>query len=97
MTDSPQITVPPGYDLVHNNDGSVMVVRSNEALSRTLAFRVKPSRYVEMLPFIDSFPKGSITMAMHWLLDHPEVKLAMAQRVAETRQPAVPPSPTPSD
>lgn len=96
MTDN--LILPPGHRAETRPDGVIEVVATNEAMTRTLAFRMEPSRFVALMPFFDSFPDGSYAHALRWLLEHPEVKLVMAQRVADSRQHvATGPSPTPSD
>lgn len=92
MNELPNLILAPGMSLVVHPDGRQEVVQSSEPLSKTVSFRVSTSEYVAMLPFFEAFPDARQTTAIRWLLAHPEVRLVMAQRVADSRIPAPSPS-----
>lgn len=50
-------------------------------LTHTLAFRITPSEYLELLPFFETFETQG--EGFRWLLSRPEVQELMARRVAE--------------
>lgn len=79
------LRVPPGFKVVEAPDGTVEVVKGDERLSRTVSFRLTPSEYVELMPFIDTFTNGSVTEAFRWLMADPAVKSAMTRRVQSSR------------
>jgi hypothetical protein len=80
------LVVPEGYIAVER-DGRVIVERSGETLSKTMAFRVTPSTYSELVPFFESFPDGSPTSAFRWLLEHDDVRALMADRIRAQAKP----------
>lgn len=81
---APPLVIPVGYILVER-DGEWVVERSDERLSKTVAFRLTPSEWAELMPFFDSFPSGSVTTAMRWLLSQEEVRVTTARHVALSR------------
>ena len=84
-SDHPDIKVPYGHTIVVGEDGAIEVVATGERLTKTIAFRVTATEQVALLPFFESFPNGSMTTAMRWLLDQPTIKAEMAARVAASR------------
>lgn len=75
-----QIQVPSGFTVIEHDDGSVEVVRTGVKLCQTVAFRVTAQERAAMQPFIDSFPDGSTSEALRWLICHPAVVALMERR-----------------
>lgn len=88
MTEVPNIKIPAGHLLVEQGDGSFEVVASGERLTKTIGFRVTPSEYVDLLPFMETFPNASMAHGLRWLFSDPAVRAVMAARVAAFRSPA---------
>lgn len=88
MSDAPHIKIPPGHVLIEQPDGSFEVIASGEKLTKTIGVRVTPSEFVDLMPFMETFPNASMALGMRWLLAHPTVMAAMAERVAASRSPA---------
>lgn len=84
-SDHPDIKVPYGHTILVGEDGAIEVVATGERLTKTIAFRVTVTEFVALMPFFESFPNGSMTTAMRWLLDQPAIKAEMAARVAASR------------
>jgi len=85
MSTVPPVIVPAGFRLQEAPGGKFEIVRIDERLSETVAFRLTPSERVTLRPFIDSFASGSIGEALRWLVTHPEVRAVMASRVEASR------------
>lgn len=85
MSDNAPIIVPAGMEIITHPDGTLEVVASTEIRSKTIAFRLTPTELVNLQPFLDTFPEGSATQAMRWLLAEPGVRALMVVRVASTR------------
>lgn len=88
MSDHQNIILPPGHSIVTHQDGTIEVVAGGERLTKTLAFRITPTEFVSLQPFIDTFPNGSVTTAMRWLIDQPVVRDEIRRRVTASRTPA---------
>lgn len=54
---------------------------TSERLAHTVAFRLTPTGYLDILPFFEAF--GSDSEALRWLLDQPEVQRVIKTRVDE--------------
>ena len=50
-------------------------------LTHTLAFRVTPTEYLNLLPFFETFETQG--EGFRWLLNQPETQALMVRRVAE--------------
>lgn len=85
---APDTILPPGHSIVTRPDGTIEVVADGERLTKTIAFRVTPTEFVALQPFIDTFPNGAVTTAMRWLIQQPAVKEEMRRQVAASRTPA---------
>jgi hypothetical protein len=83
-----RVKIPPGTTLITHEDGTLEVIANGERLSKTVAFRVSPSEYVELIPLFETFTNGSVTQAMRWLLQEDEVRRVIADRVGRFRSPA---------
>lgn len=62
-------------------NGCGSVANMNEHLTHTIAFRVSPSEYLDLLPFFESFETRGGSEALRWLVRHPEVRQVMAEQV----------------
>lgn len=54
-----------------------------EHLTHTIAFRVSPSEYLDLLPFFEAFETHLGSEALRWLVRHPGVRQVMSDRVTE--------------
>lgn len=81
MTTIPNVRVPAGMRVEEDGEGGFVVVPSNEPMQHTIALRVPGSTYASLLPFVDTFPEHTLSVALRWLLDHPTVRDVMADRV----------------
>ncbi len=79
------VVVPPGFIVQEASDGTLHVVRSDERLTETLTVRIAPSERAALEAFFDTFPGGSVTAALRWLLADAGVQATMARRVVERR------------
>lgn len=82
--DAPNATLKlaPGLHARQLEDGTTLVEPSGEHKTHTVAFRLTASGKAELMPFLDTFTNGQIGLAMRWLLEHPDVKRVMEERVA---------------
>ena len=78
---TPNVSLPPGFDMVETSPGVYQVVPTGERLTRTVAFRVPPSEYMGLLPFFEAFPGSRGSVALRWLINQPEVQAIMRTRV----------------
>lgn len=76
------ITLPPGFRLVETPTGMV-VEPDGERLTHTVAFRLTPSEYLELLSFFEVFSGGRGSEALRWLLAQPEVRDVITRRVQQ--------------
>lgn len=89
------ITVPPGFTVVNRN-GAFFVEHNGERLTHTVAFRLPPSEYLNLLPFFESFPDGKSSIALRWLVNQPEVQAVMARQTGSVQRGSAS-SPAPND
>lgn len=86
MSDSaPSLQLAPGLHARTLDNGTVYVEPSGEHKDQTVAFRVTASQYAtQILPFRETFPQSQLGIAMRWLLDQPEVRKLIDDRIAST-------------
>lgn len=83
---SATIRLAPGLHAV-TRDGVTHIEPSGERRDKTIAFRLTASEYLELQPFIDSFPQRQSGVAIRWLLENDDVRKVMAGRiVGQTRK-----------
>lgn len=56
---------------------------TSERLAHTVAFRLTPTGYLDILPFFETFESAQGSEALRWLLDQPEVQQVIRNRVDE--------------
>lgn len=83
---SATIKLAPGLHAV-TRDGITHIEPSGERRDKTIAFRLTASEYLELQPFIDSFPQRQSGIAIRWLLENEDVRKIMAARITnQTRK-----------
>ena len=81
--DSTKVSLPPGFRLVET-PGGFTLERSDEKLTHTVAFRLTPSEYLDILPFFEVFSGGRGSEALRWLLQQDEVRDVISRRVRQS-------------
>jgi hypothetical protein len=72
--------------LVEGPDGDFEIVKADRALDRTIGFKVTSEEYAAMLPFVESFHECTMSAAMRWLIEQPEVRDVMRHRIDQMTQ-----------
>lgn len=87
--DTPKIKVPAGYEALAGDDGTIQIKEreKQDRLRKTIAFRLSGRGNAELAMFVESFPTKEVGTALRWLLDHPDVRTIMQDRVrSQTRR-----------
>lgn len=82
MTAVPRIRIPSGHILVEDGEGGFELVRSDERPTKTIGFKVTEEQFAALIPFFESFHERTVSAAMRWLVEHPDVRLVMSQRIS---------------
>jgi len=84
--DPTAIKLAPGLHAVIR-DGITHIEPSGERRDKTISLRLTAGEYLELQPFIESFPERQVGSALRWLLEHDDVRKVMAGRIkAQTRK-----------
>ncbi len=67
--------------LEEDSDGNFVVVANKEPMTSTIAVRLPASTHAMLLPFVETFPERTLSVALRWLLDDPAVRSTIAGRV----------------
>lgn len=85
MTTEPQIDVPPGFEILKDENGNIKVrKREDVLLSQGVSFRLTTEEHNRLRVFAETFPKSSWAQAFRWLLDQPQVQATMRERIQST-------------
>lgn len=69
--------------LVEDGDGGYEIIKSTETYDKVIAFKTTDEVYASLIPFIESFPQQTISVAMRWLIENDDVREVMRKRVEQ--------------
>lgn len=80
------IRVPLGMKVIETPDG-FEVVRSDEAMTKTVAIRMPSSMYADLMVFVETFPSRGWGEALRWLFSDERVRSILAERATGFTRP----------
>lgn len=84
VTDIQNLVLPPGFGVEQEGDVTRVVKHPDELLAHSLSVRLTARGYADVKPFLQSFGDRRTSDALRWLLEHPDVRAVMRDRVSET-------------
>lgn len=84
---TPTVKLPPGFRLEEDADGNMVVVPTNEPMSKTVAFRLPASTYAEMIAYVEATPEKTWGSAMRQLLHDDRVRAVIAEYITMATRP----------
>lgn len=89
MPNDSGINIPPGYEIVVEDDGTSTVRRhADSVLSQTITFRTTTAEKNKLLPLVEAFPERTWSVAFKWLVGHPGVQEIIKAKVESAMRPA---------
>ncbi len=67
--------------LVEDGSGGYEIIKSTEVYDKVISFKTTEEVYASLIPFIESFPQQTMSIAMRWLIENDDVRAVMQRRV----------------